>query len=291
MHGVMETFGAITFVNALPCGIGAAAGVDLPVRVDASVEERTRSRAPTITVRDGEPTALVSAAAEEAVRRYGSGRALGVELEIRSHIPAARGLKSSSAVSAAVVGATARALQCNPDPIELAQISADVSTRVGLSATGAFDDACASLSSEVILADNAQRTILRRWPFPADLEVLLWIPSKEHAPSPKWASAFRARAAEGRRAVEAALDGDLFEAMRRNTALVEGVMDYPYERMRERAVGAGAAGCGVSGLGPTVAFLTPSSRIGRVVDGLPRDGAEVRRIGSRTSGVGPEVAR
>ena len=268
MRGVTETFGAITFVNALPTGVGAAAAVRIPVRVDATfVDDRERASA-TVSVVRGSLTPLVDRSARAALRRYADARAR-VRLDIDSEVPEAQGLKSSSAVSTAIIGAVAKAAGSRPGPTEIAGLSADVCQEVGLSATGAFDDAFASVAGTAAVTNNTVRRVLRPLEIPDGLSVVLWNPGGTHPPSPSARERFRSRADEGQGAVDAILSGDPFEAMRRNTELVERAMGYRYRELRERLDAAGAIASGVSGLGPTLAIVAPIDVAERVQDALP----------------------
>ncbi len=278
MRGVGQAFGAITFVNALPTGIGAAAAVGLTARAVATLEPREGAPSRRIEIAEVHRTPLVEASARRGLEAFPPKERSTLSIELDSMIPPARGLKSSSAVSGAVLAAVAHAGGGQPDAIELAGWSAEVSQEIGLSATGAFDDAFASIAGGCVLTDNRTRQVLKRPALPSGLAVVLWIPEGTHAPSVAWRERFHARESEGQAAVDAAISGDLFEAMRRNTALVEDVMGYRYRNLRGSLEDAGAIVSGVSGLGPTLAVLVPQDAIRPVLDSLPTDGAEVRTV-------------
>jgi shikimate kinase len=278
MHGVGQAFGAITFVNALPTGIGVAAAIGLQVRAVATLEHREGVASRRLEIAEAQRTPLVEASTRRALELFPPKEPSGVSLELDSAIPQGRGLKSSSAVSGAVLAAVAHASGGQPDSHELARWSADLSQEIGLSATGAFDDAFAAIAGGCAITDNRTRQVLQRPTLATDLEVILWIPEGTHLPSVAWRDRFLAREDEGQSAVDAAVSGDLFEAMRRNTALVEDVMGYRYRDLRESLEDAGAIVSGVSGLGPTLAVLVPQGGARPVLDSLPRDRAEVRTV-------------
>ncbi len=287
MRGLAETFGAITLVNALPTGIGAAAAIDLPVRVGATLTPAAPGR---VRVARGTSTPLVERSAGAAAERY-LGEPADVLLEIDSEVPFGQGLKSSSAVSSAVIGAIANAAGSRPTPEEVAHLSADVSQTIGLSATGAFDDAFASITGGAAVTNNPVRKVLRRLELPDGLDVVLWNPGGMHPPSPSARARFAAVSEEGQAVVDAILSGDPFEAMRRNTVLVERAMGYRYRDLRETLEAAGAIASGVSGLGPTLAIVVPDDACERVRSLLPSAGNYLRTASFRrartTSGAGP----
>lgn len=262
MRGVGESHGAITFVNALPTGVGAAGAIGRGARAEVELTPTpggTVATSPEMTV--GERTPLVQASFASALAVYANGEPYSGRLALASAIQPSVGLKSSSAVSVAILRAVARALGRTTDDVEVARRSADLSQGIGLSATGAFDDALACAAGGVAITDNRSRAVLRQSNLPSSLDAVLWIPPGTHAVSPRWKAAFEARAAEGQAAVDAALAGDLFEAMERNTLLVESVMGYDYAAVRRRLKDAGALGCSVSGLGPALACILPRERV------------------------------
>lgn len=262
MRGIGEASAAITFVNALPTGVGAAAGIDLSVRVEVELSAATTSGSVTaLEVVEGERSELVDAAFRVGIEEFAKDRPIAGRLWLRSEIPVARGLKSSSAVSVAILRAVAKAVGREVSAEEVARRSAELSHAIGLSATGAFDDALACAEGGVVATDNSTRRVLRRMTLPSSLRVLLWVPPGTHSASPRWMEAFRARAAEGQAVVDALLAGDLFEAMERNTILVESVLQYDYASARRRLKEAGAQGAGVSGLGPALAAVLPEERL------------------------------
>lgn len=278
MRGVGEAYGAITLVNALPTGRGAAAAVELTSTAIATLRPAQDPTEPSIQIAAEQWSPLVEAAAHRALSEFPPPSTSTLTLEIQSGIPVARGLKSSSAVSSALVAAVARASGHRVDAPTVARLSADVSQGIGLSATGAFDDAFASIAGGCALTDNPTRTVLARPHLPDDIEVILWIPRATHGPSVEWHERFRARREEGQAAVDAALEGDLWEAMERNTALVEDVMGYRYAALRDSLREAGAVASGVSGLGPTLATLVPRGAARPVLDLLPRESTEIRTV-------------
>ena len=278
MRGVGEAMGAITIVNALVTGIGSAAGIRWGARAEIELHPAGSRERWDVEVADVARTPLVVCSLEVALSRLAPGSSGTGRLEVRSDIPPSRGLKSSSAVSAAVIESVARATGARAEAIDVARLSAEASRRAGLSATGAFDDALAGLSAGVVVTDNRTGQLLRTDPLPSDLEVSLVIPAQEHRPSPEWAARFTACRDDGRAAGDAALAGDWPRAMRLNSELVERLMGYDYARARGAAEDAGATACGVSGMGPTLAAVVPRARTEAVAAALASVKGERRSI-------------
>jgi shikimate kinase len=256
VRGIARSWGAISFVNALASGVGSAGAVALPVDVLAEVV--TAEQAPTrIEFDPPDDAALARATVLEIVRRARSAVPWRIRVSVRSTIPVARGLKSSSAVGTAVAAAVGRALGLRLSSDEVARAAAETALAIGQSATGAFDDAFAACAGGLVVADVRERRVLRHEPAPADWSVLLWIPKGTHRPSSAAKDRFRTHAAAARAASEAAASGDYLRAMELNTAVVERAMGYDYRALHDRFRRAGALASGVSGMGPAVAAILP----------------------------------
>jgi shikimate kinase len=267
MRGVGRSSAAITVVNALPTGVGCALGIQRYVlaSVDLGPAGAESLTCDPLT----SDTPLVRAAVQAALRQFDVGRPQRIALHLRSDVPMAKGLKSSSAVATAVLGGVARALGASPDPIAVARLAAEVSRAVGLSATGAFDDALAGLRGGFVLTDNRRDSVISEARAPDDWTAVVYLPPGVHAPSPEWRSRFETKAVDGESVAELARAGRFPEAMRRNSDLVESVMGYDYATLRARMHAAGAVAAGVSGLGPALAALVPRERQHEVVASLP----------------------
>ncbi len=277
MHGVGRSSSAITIVNALPTGVGAAVGIGLQARAEVAVRPARSAQRPSLEIPAEVRSPLVEEALRTGLARFFPSAPSDATLTVRSEIPIARGLKSSSAVSCAVLSAVAQAARASVAPIELARLSADVSLRTGTSATGALDDALAGLSNGFVLTDNRRGTVLREEPVPEGWEALLLVPPTAHRPAPEWSASFRAEATASSVAVEAARQGKWWSAMEHNTVLVERVLGLAYAELRGRLRERGAIASGVSGLGPALAAVAPSARAAEVLAALPSsDGARLR---------------
>ncbi|HTP53919.1 MAG TPA: shikimate kinase [Thermoplasmata archaeon] len=278
MRGVGEATAAISVVNALPTGIGAAAGIALRTRVEVELEAGGQRSTPLRVTPESSGTPLVRAAVAEGVRRFLPEDLTPVRVEVSSEIPPATGLKSSSAVTSAVLLAVANAVSRRPTAEEIARITAELGRETGVSATGAFDDALAGLSGDLILTDNSEDALLARFPIDRGLSVALWIPPGTHPAAPGSRLRFRSSPAESHAPVAAARAGRLWDAMELNSGLVEEAMDYPYRDLRRAMREAGAVASGVSGLGPSFAAVAPRGRIPSLLDLLGRRPGTVRSV-------------
>jgi shikimate kinase len=292
VRGIGRGSAAITIVNALLCGRGAAAAIELHCQ---AIVELARTPPGEIPRRSLDPecdTPLARASLEAGLTAAAPGEPLNAHLTVRSEVPWARGLKSSSAASVAILDAVGRAWGTVLDPMALARRSAEVAQTIGLSATGAFDDALAAAAGGLVITDNHARELLGTLEIDPDWRVALWVPPSAHPPSPELGRRFSGQRAAGEQATLLALGGEVFRAMEVNSRAVEELMAYPYAPLRRNLLASGALGVGVSGMGPAVAAVAPASAIERVARALPSERGTVLRTRFRAEGeYGPVVGR
>lgn len=274
MKGSAQTSAAITITNALPTGVGCAVGIDLRAEAMVEVSPDGSKNPPTLQIPLDRRTPLVEEALRAGLVRYFPGTGGIACLTLDSAVPVARGLKSSSAVSAAILLAVARAAGRAPSSLEVALLSAQASRGAGVSATGALDDALAGLESGFVVTDNVRAKVLRRAEVDPDWGVVLYIPPETHPPSPNLAAAFSREREAGERSASAAMSGDWVTAMRVNSELVERAMGYAYGEIRDRLRSHGAIASGVSGVGPTLAAVAPWQLLPDLLEVFPSDRAQ-----------------
>ena len=277
MNGTGRSWGAITIVNALFTGVGSAAAISLPVEAEAVLLPAAGSKARLLTTPKDEGP-LLRAVVRESLRRYASPGRWDVQVTVRSSIPAGRGLKSSSAVSCAVVSAIASAANRPVGALEVARLSAAVARGIGQSATGAFDDALAGTAGGLVVARNGPDSLLRTDALDPSWRVVVRIPSTRHLPSPNWLPAFRALREEGAAAARLACSRSYPEAMAQNTDLVERVIGSDHRSLRAGLSRLGAVAIGVSGMGPTLAVVAPAKLCPAIVQALSKGPDEIRTL-------------
>jgi shikimate kinase len=102
--------GAITIINAMATGRGAALGVELQTRATVTVTNRPGVFIARNLSDPGENTNLAKVTARSVFERFRANKRFGALIETYSNIPIAVGLKSSSAAANAAVLATLDAL-------------------------------------------------------------------------------------------------------------------------------------------------------------------------------------
>ena len=99
--------GAVTLVNAIATGKGAAFGISLETKATVELNDTGKISAKIKNFPD-EDTKLIELCAKKVLEFLGAD--YGVDIETESNIPPARGLKSSSAAANAAVLAVAGAI-------------------------------------------------------------------------------------------------------------------------------------------------------------------------------------
>lgn len=265
---VARVHGAVSIVNAMSNGLGAALGVKL------SVEARCRLiEEPVFRIRSGGrllgPGNLPEKVCELILREYGMN--MGCEVSIRSEIPTGKGLKSSSAVSSAVALACLKEVSGKPELLKAAEYSAEASIRAGVSITGAFDDASACLLGGIVITDNFERKLISRRTTEDDLKVVILVPPGRMLSGKVDVSLFKPVEPLLRLAHRLALNGEEWLAMTINGLAVSTALGLDAKPALE-ALRAGAMAAGVSGKGPAVAAVVRASDVEEVSSALSRFG-------------------
>ena len=292
MRGVGTATAALTVINALPTGVGCALGIGLSATAEVRLRVNDASAPTGLRIAPANRTPLVETAVRVAFSRFLPRPPDFAELAVRSEIPVARGLKSSSAVASAIVVAVARAAGVEVPTLEIARLSAEIGRASGVSATGAFDDALAGLRPGFCLTDNREDRLLESADAGIGWEAAVLVPPGSHGLSPVWMPEFAREAPQGARAVDLARHGNYWDAMDVNSELVERVMGYDYATLRAELRSEGALGAGVSGLGPAFVAVAPWGRIPRLLGLLSRRPGERLRVPIPSSAsASPEVHR
>ena len=99
-----------------------------------------------------------------------------LELDFRSNIPTGYGLKSSSAISSAVIMSCAKAFGKTLTDEEILKIGAKTSIQTKVSITGAYDDACACYFGGFNVTDNLKMKLIQRELGPKELQAIIFLP-------------------------------------------------------------------------------------------------------------------
>ncbi|MFW6385297.1 MAG: shikimate kinase [Halodesulfurarchaeum sp.] len=279
MDGRAAAPAAGTILNALATGYGSAFAIDEYVHATVTFEDDDGVLG---RIRDhpDADVALIERSVELVLRRF-DGPA-GATVETESDVPMASGLKSSSAAANAAVLATLDALG-EVDSVtreEAALIGVEAARDVGVTVTGAFDDASASMLGGVTITDNHEDTVLKTET--VDWDVTVWVPPEQ---------AFSARADVGRceriapMAVlveELAMDGRYHEAMTVNGFAFAAALERPAEPMIEALPD--ASGVSLSGTGPSYVAVGSVEAMDALAETWSERDGMIIRTSTRTTG-------
>jgi len=132
--------GAISIVNAIATGRGAALGISL--KVDATVDVTTGTGISFNSQNLNPSSRLIKKVIEKAVPKRDLEKSR-IDISLQSEIPTGYGLKSSSSISSAISLACAKIFKPKINDDEVIRDGVNASKESGVSITGAFDDACA----------------------------------------------------------------------------------------------------------------------------------------------------
>ena len=268
MHGRAVANGAGTIVNAIAIWKGAAFGIDLETTADVELDECSGdSGRITGTIEIGSDgagdcgdvsydTALITRSVTMVLDRF-EYQCEGV-VTTRSEIPIARGLKSSSAAANAATLATLNAIGETLPPIEVVRMGVRAALDVGVTITGAFDDACASMFGGIVVTDNRNQELVDR--IECDSRVLIYLPEEKAFTADTDIARSEAIAPLVEVAYKLALAHDFENAMTLNGLLYCAALGFDTE-VAMRALELGVSGVSLSGTGSAYTALVGRDQV------------------------------
>ena len=252
MSGYACANGAATILNAVATWKGSAFGIGLRTTAEVELNDSgcVKGDVP------GVDTRLIERCVELVLSRQGSTN--GATVRTWSEIPVAGGLKSSSTAANAVILATLDALDEEMDLIEAAKIGVQAALDVGVTITGALDDALASMLGGVVVTDNHKMTLLKREEL--SRHVMLLVPDRKMFSKDTDVKRSRLIAPLADVAFDLAMLGDWGRAMTLNGFAYCGALGLPVEPLL-LALEAGAEGVSLSGTGPAYAALLDEDKM------------------------------
>ena len=263
--GTALAYGAVTVVNAIATGKGAALGVNLWTKVNVQLTRDKGVINGKILSDPNENTTLIKESVLTVLKYFHVENEFGAEVETKSNIPIAKGLKSSSVASNALVLATIGALKKNVDDFTVLNLSVDASIKAKTTITGAFDDASASFFGDITLTDNLKRKIIKKFTIKKDLTVLFHIPAEKSYTFNSNVDRMRLIAPQIEVVFREALAGNYWTALTMNGILYATTLGYD-QKLAIDALEAGAIASGLSGKGPATVAIVYEDQIDKVLD-------------------------
>ncbi len=235
-----------TVLNALATGTGSSFAIDEYVSAHVSLSDDDTVTGSVAAVDDAD-TRLIERCVELVTAHYGDGE--GGHVQTESGVPMASGLKSSSAAANATVMATLSALDALEEVsrTDAARIGVEAARDVGVTVTGAFDDASASMLGGVTVTDNETDELLHRET--PDWDVLVWTPPERAYSADADVERCRKVAPVADVVADLALDGAFERAMTVNGFAFCAALGFPSDLMLDALPE--AAGVSLSGTGPS----------------------------------------
>ncbi|WP_436901549.1 shikimate kinase [Halovenus halobia] len=283
MDGQAKAPAAGTVLNALATGTGAAFAIEEYTTATVELDDATGVTGHIDGVDDGD-TRLIERCVELVAERFGDGQ--GGYVETASDVPMASGLKSSSAAANATVMATLAALGATErvSREDAARIGVEAARDVGVTVTGAFDDASASMLGGLTVTNNDEDELLAR--DTPDWDVLVWTPPEQSFSADADVERCRQIAPIAEVVADLALDGQYHEAMSINGLAFCAALGFPTEPMMEAM---DAAGVSLSGTGPSFVAVGTSDQLAPVRDRWERREGTVWLTHTQTEGTLTDV--
>ncbi len=281
MTGYGVSYGAISVLNAIPCGIGATIGIDL--KTEAWFTKDTES---TKLITDEKDTLLIRTCVKNTLSAIGVDD-VNYNLRIKSEIPPSIGLKSSSSVANAVVFAVLNEYHFPMDVIDAIRIGVKSSRESKVTVTGSFDDACAAHFGGFIQTDNYNDEIQVKRPI-EEYDVILVVGDKRKSKiSIERYAPFKDKSFE----LSMHASKCPWNTMEENSRIISKVSGTDIS-ICEKAKELGALAAGISGTGPAIAIVTEKGKGKEIADHLncrtmittTRNSEEISFCGGNISG-------
>ncbi len=230
-----KAYAAGTILNALATGIGSAFGLCITTRVNLKWDSENSL---IVNGKERDPKLLASILSPFGIK---------ANVRVISDIPERSGLGSSSALLNAILCALFKEKGIYAH--EILRMNAELSLKAGISYTGAFDDASASLLGGIVVSENYKMR-LRCW-LPQKGRAAILVPEFERGNIDL--DKIRSNALKLNKALEMIKELKFCDAMVENTRFYCEMIGYPLE-IAERLWKEDIC-CGLSGNGPTFVAL------------------------------------
>ncbi|MFC4448290.1 shikimate kinase [Halorussus aquaticus] len=253
MNGRASAFAAGTVLNALACGKGSAFAIDAETTAEVELDDSGVVTGGVAEAPDADTT-LIERCVELVLAEYaadapGGDGISGGHVRTESEVPMAAGLKSSSAAANATVLAALDALGVAEEvPREEAcRLGVRAARDAGVTVTGAFDDASASMLGGVTVTDNRTDELLAR--DPVEWDVLVWTPPEQAFSADADVARCERLAPVAELVADLALDGRYADAMTVNGFAFTAALGFSADPMVEALPD--VRGVSLSGTGPS----------------------------------------
>jgi shikimate kinase len=262
MIGKGTAFGAISIVNAIATGKGAALGIDIKTEAEVKLlEKNDEINVDILNPHEKADKQLARYIIKEVLSIF--GKKLGARVITKSQIPIGKGLKSSSVASNAITLATLAALKQNLSDRQIIDIGVNASLKAGVTITGAFDDASASYFGGIVVTDNFKRKIIKKEKI-NDFRIVIYIPEAKIYTKSIDKTRFNTFRTLFDEAFSLAVNGDYWNALTLNGLLSSSSLSLDPKPSVD-ALCSGALAAGLSGTGPSIASVCRGDIVDKVL--------------------------
>ena len=249
--------GAVSIVNAIATGKGAALGISKKVDVEI---ESSHGKGVIIETKNKQISSrLISKTIEKIIPKKELSQ-IKLKVILDSDIPTGFGLKSSSAISSAVALGCAKLFKPDMNDIEILRSGVDASIETKVSLTGAYDDACACYFGGFIVTDNYKRKIIHSKKCQNNISAIIFIPKSRKRGNVK---KLKILSDVFEQAWNFAKKSDYWNAMTLNGFATSSILNSNTEII-SKLIENGALGASISGNGPSIAAVAKNETVPKI---------------------------
>ena len=249
--------GAISIVNAIATGKGAALGISKKINVEMETSHGSN------IVIESENKSMSSRLINKVIEKIVSKNELAktkLKISLDTEIPTGYGLKSSSAISTAVAMVCAKLFKPRMSDFEIlnAGVKASIETKVSL--TGAYDDACACYYGGFVVTDNRNKKIVHSEKCLNRVSAVIFIPKSRKRGNIR---KLKASSDVFDKAWNLAKKSDYWNAMILNGLTTSTILSSE-PKIIPKLLENGALGASVSGNGPSIAAIVKNNAVSKI---------------------------
>ena len=249
--------GAISIVNAIATGKGAALGISKKVDVEM---ETAHGNGIEIEIQNKPmKSRLIKRVIQKIVPKNELSKTK-LKVSVNSEIPTGYGLKSSSAISTAVAMASAKLFKPSMSDFKILNVGVDASIETKVSLTGAYDDACACYYGGFVVTDNYKKKLIRSEKCLNHVSAVIFIPKSRKRGNVR---KLKASSDDFEQAWNLAKKSDYWNAMNLNGIATSTILSSEPEIIL-KLIENGAIGASVSGNGPSIAAIVKNNSVTKI---------------------------
>ena len=249
--------GAISIVNAIATGKGAALGISK--KINAEMETSHGSGIVIEVENKSMSSRLINKVIEKIVSKNELAKTK-LKISLDTEIPTGYGLKSSSAISTVVAMVCAKLFKPRMSDFEIlnAGVKASIETKVSL--TGAYDDACACYYGGFVVTDNRNKKIIHSEKCLNRVSAVIFIPKSRKRGN---INKLKASSDVFDKAWNLAKKSDYWNAMILNGLTTSTILSSE-PKIIPKLLENGALGASVSGNGPSIAAIVKNNAVSKI---------------------------